>query len=171
LNDCKYGYQAHGNTLGLTLVRASYEPDRNPDEGLHRFRYAYYPHMGTWQEAGVEQQAQGFNRPLYARAIRSAGAGPLPPGAPAISISGEGVVATTVKLSESGNDVIVRLLELRGEATVAELRLARPIVAASEVMLDEEPMPDICESCAVADGAARVALGPHEFKTIRVRIN
>ncbi|MDO8686318.1 MAG: glycoside hydrolase family 38 C-terminal domain-containing protein, partial [Clostridiales bacterium] len=36
LNDGKYGHQAYGNTLGVTLVRASYEPDTNPDEGLHR---------------------------------------------------------------------------------------------------------------------------------------
>jgi len=171
LNDCKYGYQAHGNTLGLTLVRASYEPDRNPDEGLHRFRYAYYPHLGTWQAAGVEEQAQGFNRPLLARAMQSAGAGTLQPGAPAISIAGEGVVATTVKLAEAGGgDVIVRLLELRGEAAVAELRLARPILSAGEVSLDEEPLVGAAP-CAVADGAARVTLGPHEFKTIRLRIS
>ena len=50
LNDCKYGHQANGNTLGLTLIRASYEPDHNPDEGQHTFTYALYPHPGTWQE-------------------------------------------------------------------------------------------------------------------------
>ena len=71
LNNCKYGHQAHGNTLGLTLVRASYEPDVNPDEGLHRFTYSLYPHAGDWQEAATVNQAAGLNQPLLAVVLPS----------------------------------------------------------------------------------------------------
>jgi alpha-mannosidase len=81
LNDCKYGYQAHGNTLGLTLVRASYEPDNNPDEGLHRFTYALYPHAGNWRTAGTIRRAAELNQPLVA-AVTSAHGGTLKPGQP-----------------------------------------------------------------------------------------
>ena len=80
LNNCKYGHQAHGNTLGLTLVRASYEPDVNPDEGLHRFTYSLYPHAGDWQEAATVNQAAGLNQPLLAVVLPSAKPGRVQPG-------------------------------------------------------------------------------------------
>ena len=51
LNDCKYGHQAAGRTLSLTLLRASYEPDINPDEGRHQFIYSLYPHAEDWRQA------------------------------------------------------------------------------------------------------------------------
>lgn len=172
LNDCKYGYQAHGNTLGLTLLRASYEPDQNPDEGLHRFTYAFYPHPGSWREAGVERRAQELNRPLLTRLVRTTPAtrGAIQPGSAALHCAPEGVAVTGFKLAEEGEGVIVRLLEMNGEATTAELRLPLPIAEAEEVSLAEEPLEQGGEGLLIRDGSVQVALKPHEIRTLRLRV-
>ena len=52
LNDGKYGHSAHGNVLGLSLVRGPLYPDPLADEGHHRFTYSLFPHPGDWTEAG-----------------------------------------------------------------------------------------------------------------------
>src|SRR5262249_23765649 len=51
LNDSKYGYDAKGNVLRLSLLRSPTWPDPHADEGHHEFTYAVYPHGGTWKEA------------------------------------------------------------------------------------------------------------------------
>jgi len=47
LNQSKYGYDAVGNTLRLTLLRSPKWPDAEADMGHHHFHYALYPHAGT----------------------------------------------------------------------------------------------------------------------------
>ncbi|TMS05957.1 Alpha-mannosidase 2C1 [Larimichthys crocea] len=44
LNDCKYGYSVHNNTMTLSLLRAPKAPDVNADMGTHHFTYAIMPH-------------------------------------------------------------------------------------------------------------------------------
>src|SRR5579862_6397995 len=40
LNDCKYGYDAKGNVLRLSLLRSPEWPDPHADEGHHEFTYS-----------------------------------------------------------------------------------------------------------------------------------
>lgn len=165
LNDCKYGHQAHGNTLGLTLVRASYEPDVNPDEGLHRFTYALYPHAGDWREAATVQQAAGLNQPLLA-AVTDSHTGRLMPGQAWLACDATGALISAVKLAEAGDGgAIVRVYEAHGRAAAGRLRSARPIAAAGEVNLVEQDG----DALPVTDGAAGFALTPHEIKTVKLR--
>jgi alpha-mannosidase len=51
LNQTKYGYDASGNVLRLTLLRSPKWPDAEADMGHHHFHYALYPHAGTWKDA------------------------------------------------------------------------------------------------------------------------
>ena len=46
LNNCKYGYDAKGNVLRLSLLRSPEWPDPHADEGHHEFTYSLYPHAG-----------------------------------------------------------------------------------------------------------------------------
>ena len=61
LNDCKYGMAVHGNLIRLSLLRAPKAPDEHCDLGDHTFRYALYPHSGTFHESNVVQTAYQFN--------------------------------------------------------------------------------------------------------------
>ena len=66
LNDCKYGYDIHGNVMRLSLLRARAGPIPESDQGAHRFAYALFPHAGDLREAGVIAEAEAFNVPLVA---------------------------------------------------------------------------------------------------------
>jgi len=174
LNNCKYGYQAHGNSLGLTLIRASYEPDRNPDEGMHAFTYSFYPHLGSWREAEVERRAQELNRPLIATATSPAAQGASPtllrPGVPLVRCRPENVSVSAFKRAEAGDGLIIRLVEMHGVVATAEISLAVPVAAAREVSLAEEPLPADDDSIALVDDSVRVEMRPHEIRTIHLRL-
>ena len=46
LNDSKYGVDALGGRLRLTLLRNAYGPDPETDNGVHTVRFAFEPHGG-----------------------------------------------------------------------------------------------------------------------------
>ncbi len=167
LNDSKYGHQAHGNTLGLTLVRASYEPDNNPDEGLHRFTYSLYPHPGDWREAGTDQRAAELNQPVQI-AVTDGHAGSLQPGRPWLRCESEHARVSAVKLAEDqpeeGLAVIVRVYEAHGRETDVHLQPGWPIARAEEVDLIERPLADL----AIEGGGTSLHLTPHEIKTVKL---
>ncbi len=71
LNDCKYGVDASGGGLRLTLLRSSYYPDPTPDVGVHEINYSLVPHTGDWTEGGcVERPAWELNNPIRTIAVR-----------------------------------------------------------------------------------------------------
>ena len=58
LNNSKYGYDAKGNVLRLTLLRSPESPDPNADQGAQQFVYALYPQRrrleaGSYRTAGM----------------------------------------------------------------------------------------------------------------------
>jgi len=66
INDSKFGYDAAGNTLRLTLLRSPKWPDPDADMGHHHFHYALYPHAGTWKDAMTVRHGFEYNYPLTA---------------------------------------------------------------------------------------------------------
>ena len=57
INNSKYGYDAVGNVLRLTLLRSPTSPDPEADQGKQHFSYALYPHAGDWK-AGANGRAR-----------------------------------------------------------------------------------------------------------------
>ena len=47
LNNCKYGYSARDNILGLSLLKSSKGPNDKADMGNHTFTYSILPHKGN----------------------------------------------------------------------------------------------------------------------------
>ena len=66
INESKYGYDAVGNLLRLTLLRSPKWPDPDADMGHHHFHYALYPHAGTWKDALTVRHGWEYNYPLTA---------------------------------------------------------------------------------------------------------
>ena len=167
LNDCKYGHQAQGNTLGLTLVRASYEPDNNPDEGLHRFTYSLYPHEGDWKQAGTIRRAAELNQPVLVT-VTGAHPGALRAGGHGLRSSVDSVVISALKPAEDqpqkGRALVARVYEAHGQEAQAALLPAWPIVRAEEVNPIEEGLGEL----AVEGGAIHLVLKPHEIKTVKL---
>uniref|UniRef100_A0A4W6DHT4 Alpha-mannosidase 2C1 n=1 Tax=Lates calcarifer TaxID=8187 RepID=A0A4W6DHT4_LATCA len=123
LNDCKYGYSVHKNTMTLSLLRAPKAPDANADMGIHHFTYAIMPHSGSFQDASVIQCAYNLNFPL--RLIQCS-----PDTVPwsAFSVSSEAVILETVKQAEEQKGaLVVRLYESHGSSVTATLHTTLPV--------------------------------------------
>ncbi len=91
LNQDKYGYDAVGNVLRLTLLRSPTWPDPDADQGHHHFHYALYPHAGTWKDALTVRHGWEYDYPLQA-VVTTAHAGSLPAEHSFASVSPENVV-------------------------------------------------------------------------------
>ncbi|VBB30952.1 unnamed protein product [Acanthocheilonema viteae] len=127
LNDCKYGHSCIGNTMTLSLLRASKIPDNTADMGEHRFSYALYPFIGSMQRPcndlnlSVMRAAYEFNNPIRfvngwcAKNKLSS----------FLQIDGsEGIVIDTVKPAEDDvNTLVIRLFESFGGGVSVKLRI------------------------------------------------
>ncbi|KAM9375861.1 alpha-mannosidase 2C1 [Pholidichthys leucotaenia] len=123
LNDCKYGYSVHKNTMTLSLLRAPKAPDANADMGTHSFTYAVMPHTGSFQDASVIQCAYNLNFPL--RLIQCS-----PDTVPwsAFSVSAEAVILETIKQAEDCKAaLVIRLYESHGSTVTATLSTSLPV--------------------------------------------
>ena len=102
INQGKYGVSAEGSTMALSLLRATIRPDPTSDIGEHNFFYMIYPHAGDAVTAGINKTAFEYNIPLRKADVES----DLPD-------FGD-LWLQSVKLSENGKFIVVRLCEQNG---------------------------------------------------------
>ncbi len=77
LNNCKYGYSARGNVMGMSLLKSSKGPHDKADMGVHTFVYSLFPHKSItrmnnllvecFAESKVPEEAFRLNVPTYQR--------------------------------------------------------------------------------------------------------
>ena len=157
LNDCKYGYDASGSTLRLTILRAPTWPWDGADIGQHQLRYGLFVHHG---QQAVPPVAEAFNQPLELLAGQGAGAPAdltslVCPDTPAIAVE-------AIKRAEDSEALIVRLWEREGRRRTARIALAAEVTAASLADLLEQPL----EGLAITDGGVSLDFKPFEIKTL-----
>jgi len=164
LNQDKYGYDAVGNVLRLTLLRSPTWPDPDADQGHHHFHYALYPHAGTWKDALTVRHGWEYDYPLQA-VVTTAHAGSLPAEHSFASVSPENVVLTAVKKAEDANGLIFRVYEWAGKETTAEFHVPPGATGATVTNLMEQPEGDPLK---VEGDVVKVPVHPYEIVTIRV---
>ena len=165
LNDCKYGYDAKGNVLRLSLLRSPVWPDPHADEGVHEFTYSLYAHGGTWKDALSVRRGYELNYPLLARQEEKH-AGSLPEQHSLLTIAGDNVVLTAVKKAEDSNALILRYYEWAGQESDVQLHPSAEIAGAEETDLMERPLHPL----SVAKGEVAVHTKPFEIKTVRLQL-
>ncbi len=127
VNDSKYGYDALGNELRLSILRSPIYAFHDPrkmapgityhyiDQGEQVIRYRLLPHLGPWEGANPVRQSETLHQPLIVQ-----------PAAPqqgawqegsTLRVAPENVVLTTAKLAEEDGRLIVRGYETMGKAT------------------------------------------------------
>lgn len=124
LNNSKYGYSCLDHVLRLSLLRSPKAPDVTADMGTHKFTYAIMPHTGTFQEAGVIQQAYNLNCPLYVQQTEgSPGRSPSPATSPESSTSffqldtPQVILETVKKCEKRDRSLVLRFYESFGGET------------------------------------------------------
>jgi alpha-mannosidase len=171
INNSKYGYDAAGNVLRITLLRSPKWPDPEADMGHHHFHYALYPHAGTWKDALTVRHGWEYNYPLTA-VVTTAHAGTLPAEHSFASVAPENVVLTAVKKAEDANGLIFRVYEWAGKASTVEFHVPPGATGATVTNLMETPEGaplTVTGDVVKAPGdIVRAKIGPYEILTIRV---
>lgn len=141
LNDCKYGHNAEGSTLKLSLLKCATYPDPEADQGHHVFTYSLFPHLGDFREAGAIHEAYCLNQPLMAAPV-SNNTSVLPENFSLVQCDQPNVIVETVKKAEDGDDMILRFYEAFGQRCNATLTLGIPFHNVQLCDLMENPIHD-----------------------------
>ncbi|MBV9878270.1 MAG: alpha-mannosidase [Verrucomicrobia bacterium] len=158
LNNGKYGYSAHGNVLGISLLRGPIYPDPYADEGEHAFVYALYPHAGDWRN-GTVREAEDTHSPL--RIIPTSGSG-----RPSLfRFAGESLRLASLKKAEDSDAIILRLYEAHGGRGKTTLETAIPLQKAVVVNILE----DETQELAITD-ERRITFEFKPFQVISLKL-
>jgi alpha-mannosidase len=164
INESKYGYDAVGNQLRLTLLRSPVWPDPEADRGHHHFSYWLYPHAGDWRSAMTVRRGYETNYPLTAMQVE-AHTGEWPAEHSFIGVAADNVVLTAVKKAEDSDALLFRVYEWAGKSSDVTISVPPGATGANLVNLMEQP-----EGAAIAVSGDKVSfpITPFAIQTIRV---
>ena len=164
LNDSKYGYDAVGNTLRITLLRSPTWPDPEADRGHQHFVYALYPHTGSWKQAQTVRRGYEFNDPLKATQV-FAHTGTLPAEHSFASIENPNVTLTAIKKAEDSDALVFRMYEWAGTASEVKLHIPHGAAYAIESNMMEKPEGPHLN---LTNDVVTVPIKPYEILTLQV---
>ena len=145
VNADKYGHNAEDNTLRLTLLRSSFEPDPIPETGDHTIRLAIAPHDGPVSVSKATKAGAAFGLPMNVVST-DIHTGKLAPSKGFVEVLSPNVMLAAVKKAEDSDALIIRLYEVEGKETEAKVRLSdivKPGTPARQVDLMEQPIPKL----------------------------
>ena len=163
VNDSTYGFDVTRPTamtteVRLSLLRAPRFPDPETDQGVqtHRYGLVIGASVAAANEAGAALNTPA--RPVSgARAVE-----------PLVTVSGEGLVVSSVKLAaDRSGDLVVRVYESTGARTQGELRVAESFGRVEEISLVEDPIAEV----SADGGVVALSLGAFEVRTLRFHRN
>ncbi len=161
MNDCKYGYSAIDGNLSLTLFKAGTEPFEKADIEVHKFTYSLLPHSGSWVEGNTEKESFNLNVPLKVFAGGKAG-----DELSFASVDKDNVVLETIKASEDGNGIIVRMYEVENKRSRVTFSLCKNVKEVSETDLMEKDLSE--KNFETKGNKVMFTIKPYEIKTFRI---
>ena len=162
LNDCKYGYDARGNRLRITLLKSPVYPWPEADQGEHYLRLALMPHRGFAADGDrVVEAAEDFNMPLRWLGQVAKSSAPFEV-EPPFAVQGDGVAVAAVKKAEDDDGIVIRLFETRGRRAEVIVSTLLASVAAVD-LLERDPV-----ALPMADGRLTLVFKPFEVKTLKL---
>jgi alpha-mannosidase len=163
-NDGRYGSDAQGGRLGVTLLRNPYSPDPETDNGIHRVRLAVQSHGAGTDVAAMTRDGMAFNRALMALSSKGRPAPPMP----GLRVKGgSSIVCTSLRQAEHSDALLLRFYETSGRRAAASITLGEGMRSAREVDFLERPTGG---RCVLRRGWVNTVFRPHEIKTLLVRL-
>lgn len=166
MTQTKYGFRGIDDSISVTLIRSSYDPDPYPENGIHKFKLAIAV-AAEEENRSLIDRAYEYNHPIsFVSGRRHDGV--LPVTGSFMSLESGSVAVSAVKLPEadmSGRKLIIRLYETEGVQTRAVLKFAREVSAAVLVDLNERAFPGD-HPVAVAGCSVTVGLEPFTVTTL-----
>jgi alpha-mannosidase len=134
INDAKYGYSVSGSDMRISIARSAVYAHHNPrildmksehlwmDQGIQTFRMLLIPHEDTWDKNNIVRIAEEFISPPVG-VYQGIHGGTMPKTGSFLAVDVQNVIVSAIKMSENGEDLIIRCVELTGTATKAGLDL------------------------------------------------
>ena len=164
INNSKYGYDAVGNTLRLSLLRSPVWPDPEADRGHHHFEYALYPHSGDWKQAMSVRHGYNFNYKLKAMQVE-VHSGALPAEHSFVGVQGDDVALTAMKKTDDGDGLELRFYEWAGKS--GNVTLTVPPGAKSATVTNLMEVPEGSPLTVTGDHVT-VPVTPYQIQSVRV---
>jgi alpha-mannosidase len=158
LNNGKYGYSAHGNVLGISLLRSPIYPDPYADEGEHEFAYAIYPHAGDWRN-GTVREAEEMHSPLTITPTSGSSWPSL------FRLSDESLRLASLKKAEDSEAIVLRLYEPHGGRGKTTIETGIPLQRAVMVNILEDEMHEL-----TIEGERRITFEFKPFQVISLKL-
>lgn len=136
ISDSKYGYAANGETIGVTLIRSSIDPDPYPETGIHRYKLG----LMVGRSASICKalhQVQSFLSPLASMAGTSH-QGKLPMNHGFLNVKNGDVEIHSIKLAEESDTLLVRGAEIAGKEEQVTMEFAETVSKAVFLNIHEE---------------------------------
>lgn len=136
----KYGFRGIDNSIALTLLRSSCDPDPYPEIGLHKFQFAVSVVGPTDNKTHIED-AYNYCHPM--QVISSAPQkGKLPTNHSFAKILEGNVAISAIKVPEtsSNHQWIIRFYETEGSTTKATIQFAKAPIKVHWADLHETPI-------------------------------
>ncbi len=164
INESKYGYDAAGNVLRLSLLRSPTWPDAEADREHHHFVFALYPHAGDWKQALSERHGYELNYQLTAMQVDQH-TGDWPSEHSFVGIDGDNVVLTAIKKAENADGLLFRFFEWQGNAGNVTLHVPEGATSATVTNLMETPEGS---PLPVTGNQVTVPVTPYQIQTVRI---
>ena len=155
--DCKYGYRGYEDTMSVTLLRASSDPDPYPEFGIHRFRLALVVSDPS-PEALIAQSEYLRHKPIVCAAALDKDAS-LPTTGSLLRLSG--ALLGAVRPREDGS-LMLRLYSLSDEPQAYEITLPFALKSACRASIDESPLAEL----APEGQKLRATIGARSVETL-----
>ena len=124
--DSKYGFRCGKDSVAISLLRSSHDPDPYPELGEHKFKIGLTPHEGSRNTSDCFRTANCFEHPLIVFQS-STHEGKMPLENSFAHLLDKNVVLSAFKQAEDGNSIIMRLLEVEGKDTQAKIQLGQSL--------------------------------------------
>jgi len=139
LSDYKFGFSSSLDTIEISLISSTTFPDVAGDIGLHEFTYSIYPHLGNHIEGQVIKEALELSRPLRVFSTENSIEKVF---LSFIKSSESNIIIETIKKSEDGNGLIVRMYESEGRNAETIINFDKTYRSITETNLVERKIKD-----------------------------
>lgn len=169
VTDSKYGFRCNDNSMSITLIRSSVDPDPYPEFGIHKFSFGMCLIPASPNKALIDR-AYAFNHPLnfFSNTVHK---GSLPSSKSFVTLQSGSVALSSIKMPEDGNsnELIVRLYETEGMRTKAELQFFRNVAESYPVDINEKAV-DSTTPPAVNGNTVSLEVAPYSVASLCVKL-
>lgn len=165
IQDSKYGFDAKGNLLRITLLRGPVYPDFRADKYEQEVSYSLYPHKGDYKTAEVVKRGYEFNYPFLLK-FEENHTGILPSSLSFFRISPCSVILSCIKKAEDSSSLILRFYETEGKKRNLEITLP---FSAKEVF-ETDFLENNKEKVKFKGNKIYCSIGSYEIKSLKVKM-